>query len=160
MKIFNKTTKKEEETDKSQVSAVKKKDVKSDTKKNMKDLYAGDGGKTKSKNISKNEDKEVKAKRNNLGMAYRVLVKPLITEKASKLGELSKYFFAVARDANKIEISKAVLEVYGIKPTAVNVVSMKGKKTRNGKIIGKRKDWKKAIVTLPKGKTINIYEGV
>ena len=63
-------------------------------------------------------------------------------------------------DSNKIEIAKAVEEIYGIKPTAVNVIKTDGKKVRRGKYTGTRKDWKKAMVTLPKGKTINIYEGV
>ncbi|MEA1962937.1 MAG: 50S ribosomal protein L23 [Patescibacteria group bacterium] len=102
----------------------------------------------------------MKGKTARAGRAYRVLSKPLITEKAGDLGALGKYFFVVENSANKIEISKAVLEVYWVKPVKVNVVSMPGKKTRSGKIRGKRKDWKKAIVTLPKGKSINFYEGV
>ncbi|MCK4540126.1 50S ribosomal protein L23 [Candidatus Parcubacteria bacterium] len=123
----------------------------------MKDLYAGEAGKVKTVSSGK---KETRGKTARTGRAYKVLLRPLITEKAGNSGVLNKYFFAVADNANKIEINKAVSDVYGIKPIAVNVVSMQGKKTRNGKIRGKRKDWKKAIVTLPKGKSINIYEGV
>ena len=156
MKIFNKK-KKEEKTDKVVKDTKKVQDVKTDAKKSMKDLYAGEAGKVKTGIIGK---KETKGKTARDGRAYRVLSKPLITEKAGNLGALGKYFFAVEDGANKIEIGKAVLEVYGIKPIKVNVVSMPGKKTRSGKITGKRKDWKKAIVTLPKGKSINLYEGV
>ena len=152
MKIFNKTNKKE--------STEKKNDTKSDTKNSMKDLYVGKTGKANSTSSNKTEDNKKKEKNVADGMAYRILIKPLVTEKASNLGSLNKYFFAVAKSSNKIEISKAVLEVYGIKPISVNIVSMKGKKTRSGKISGKRKDWKKAIVTLPKGKSIKVYEGV
>lgn len=94
------------------------------------------------------------------GNAYKVLVKPLITEKAGFLGQENKYVFEVSVDANKIEISKAVKEVYGIQPVAVNIMNRQGKKVRRGRTFGKRKDWKKAIVELPAGKTINIYEGV
>ena len=157
MKIFNK--KKKEESSSTEISEDKKEtvDVKTGAKKSMKDLYAGEVGITKTRSTGKNNTEE---KIINNGRAYRVLLRPLITEKASNLGVLNKYFFAVADEANKIEISKAVFNVYGIKPIAVNVVSMQGKKTRNGKIKGKRKDWKKAIVTLPKGKSINLYEGV
>ncbi|MEA3449868.1 MAG: 50S ribosomal protein L23 [Patescibacteria group bacterium] len=89
-----------------------------------------------------------------------MLVRPLITEKAANLGSEDKYVFAVNKNANKIEIAKAINEVYGIKPIAVNIVRVGGKKVRHGRVQGRRKDWKKAIVTLPKGKTINIYEGV
>ena len=167
MKIFDKITKKKsaaikakadkEKTDKPVEDAKKVKDVKTDAKKSMKDLYSGEAGKVKTAGSGK---KGTKGKTARAGRAYRVLSKPLITEKAGNLGALGKYFFAVENSANKIEIGKAVLEVYGIKPIKVNVVSMYGKKTRSGKITGKRKDWKKAIVTLPKGKSINLYEGV
>ena len=94
------------------------------------------------------------------GRAYRILVKPLITEKAANIGADSKYLFEVEADSNKIEISKAISEVYGVKPTAVNIIRISGKKVRHGRTLGRRKDWKKAVITLPKGKTINIYEGV
>ncbi|MCU0679217.1 MAG: 50S ribosomal protein L23 [Planctomycetes bacterium] len=92
--------------------------------------------------------------------AYRILIKPLVTEKAANLGAENKYVFAVAPSANKIEITKAVTQVYGIKPISVNIVRVKGKKVRYGRIRGERKDWKKAIIMLPAGKSINIYEGV
>lgn len=159
MKIFSK--KKKEESSPAKATGDKKEkkiaDAKVKTKKSMKDLYDSESGIVKTVNTNK---KETKGKTARNGRAYRVLSKPLITEKAGNLGVLGKYFFTVENNANKIEISKAVLEVYGIKPIKVNVVSMPGKKTRSGKIIGKRKDWKKAIVTLPKGKSINLYEGV
>ena len=63
-------------------------------------------------------------------------------------------------NANKIEIAKAVNDVYGVKPVSVNIIKTKGKKTRSGRVTGKRKDWKKAVVTLKKGESIKIYEGV
>ncbi len=94
------------------------------------------------------------------GRAYRVLIRPLITEKAANLGSENKYVFEVAEDANKIEIAKAVDEVYGVKPISINIIRVKGKSVRHGRKTGKRKDWKKAIVMLPEGKSINIYEGV
>ncbi|PLX20693.1 50S ribosomal protein L23 [Candidatus Parcubacteria bacterium] len=115
----------------------------------MKDLYEGGAKETKK------ADKDRK-----FGEAYKVLVKPLITEKASTEGVIGKYTFEVSVDSNKISIARAIEEIYGIKPEAVNVINMKGKKVRYGRNLGKRKSWKKAVVTLPKGKTINIYEGV
>jgi len=121
--------------------------------KSMKDLY---GAATTAKSSAAKKS----AKRAAYGDAYKTLVKPLVTEKVSNLGALNKYVFAVAGGANKIEIAKAVKEIYGIKPLSVNVIKMLGKQARYGRVSGKRKDWKKAIVTLPKGETIKIYEGV
>ncbi|KKR91656.1 MAG: 50S ribosomal protein L23 [Parcubacteria group bacterium GW2011_GWC2_42_12] len=121
--------------------------------KSMKDLY-GPAAATKTKQVKKGQTRAA------YGNAYKILVKPLVTEKVSNLGALNKYVFAVASDANKIEIAKAIKEIYGIKPLGVNIIKILGKQTRYGKISGKRKDWKKAIITLPKGETIKIYEGV
>lgn len=115
----------------------------------MKDLYSGSEKKGK-----KNDKDKV------YGNAYKILINPLITEKASIEGSLGKYTFEVAINSNKVEILKAFEEVYSIKPTAVNVIKMDGKRVAHGRVKGKRKDWKKAIITLPKGKSINLYEGV
>ncbi len=123
--------------------------------KSMKDLYSAEGAVKKESIGAKGVEKKPSA-----GNAYKVIIKPLITEKVSGLGALNKYVFAVAKNTNKIEIAKAMNETYGIKPTAVNIVRMIGKKARYGRIAGRRKDWKKAIVTLPEGQTIKIYEGV
>lgn len=119
--------------------------------KSMKELYgAAETGKA-------NNAEKIKVA---FGNAYKILAKPLVTEKVSNLGALNKYVFAVALRTNKIEVAKAVREVYGVKPVSVNVIKMEGKKARYGRISGRRKDWKKAIVTLPKGETIKVYEGV
>lgn len=154
MKIFNRK-KTEEKSAKPKIAKTAK--PANAAKTSMKDLYAGEAGARAVKSGAKTE---VRAHTAGKGNAYRVLVRPLITEKASHMGAINKYFFAVADKANKIEVAKAVNEAYGIMPEAVNIIVMQGKKTRSGRIIGKRKDWKKAIVTLPKGKSINLYEGV
>lgn len=138
-------------------------------KQSMKELYGE--GKTKAiKTVSGKKDATTSQsdsgqaaqgkKAKQYGNAYRVLVKPLVTEKAANLGALNKYVFAVAPRANKIEIAKAINEVYGIKPESINIIKVKGKNVRQGRRTGKRKDWKKAVITLPQGKSINIYEGV
>lgn len=116
--------------------------------KAVKDLYAGEGSKT---------NKETTGDYKN---SYRILIKPLITEKASILGSQNKYFFEVDKNSNKVEVAKAIKSVYGVMPEKVNIVSVGGKKVRTGRVAGKKKDWKKAIVTLPEGKSIKIYEGV
>lgn len=128
---------------------------KGQNKKSMKDLYNN----SKPTAWPAKENKEVKAK-NQFSNAYRILIKPMVTEKASIIASANKYVFQVSSDANKIEIAKAINNVYGIKPVSVNIVTMEGKKTRYGRITGKRKNWKKAIITLPAGSSIKLYEGV
>lgn len=90
----------------------------------------------------------------------RVLVKPLITEKGAKQTEHGKYLFMVSPRANKIMVKQVILETYGIRPVQVNILNYFGKKINFGRRQGVRKDWKKAVVTLPAGKTIDIYKGV
>lgn len=90
----------------------------------------------------------------------RVIVKPLITEKAAVAQSLNKYAFIVRRESTKEQIKKAINDIYGIMPVSVNVIHMEGKARRYGKYTGRRGDFKKAFVTLPKGKTIAIHEGV
>lgn len=109
---------------------------------------------------AKQDNSEKKVSSNKSSQAYRVLVRPLISEKASHQQSLNQYFFAVALNANRIEVAKAVKDVYGVSPIKVNIIRSEGKARRIGSTIGRRKDWKKAIVTLPKGKTISLYEGV
>lgn len=158
MSIFGKKTedKKKDAVKPAPVSAGKTSAKAEPVAKSMKDLYS-----TPSKpGAVKTRDGKKTEVRSAYGNAYRILIKPLVTEKVSNLGALNKYVFAVAGGANKIEIAKAIKEIYGIKPVGVNIIKMIGKKARYGKISGKRKDWKKAIVTLPKGETIKIYEGV
>lgn len=92
--------------------------------------------------------------------AYEVLVKPHISEKAAYGEQNGQYTFVVKRDASKVDIKNAVREIYGILPSRVRVIHMDGKRVRFGARKGRRKDWKKAIVTLPKGKSIDIHAGV
>ena len=90
----------------------------------------------------------------------KVLVKPLVTEKMSELQETEgKVAFVVDRDANKIEIKKAVEERFNVKVEKVATMNMNGKMKRMGRFEGKRSDWKKAIVTLREGFNIDFFEG-
>jgi len=91
---------------------------------------------------------------------HRVLIKPLNTEKGAKLASQGKYLFMVDRVADKISISRAVEEMYNVKVASVNVIRYEGKQVRYGRVSGNRKDWKKAIVTLTPGQTIEVYKGV
>jgi large subunit ribosomal protein L23 len=155
MSIFNKKTDASASSSAKASEDKKAKRVEPKTE-SMKDLYEG-----KSKVVvdAKGETKKI-VKTDRFDKAYKILVKPLVTEKAANLGISNKYVFAVNVGANKIEIAKSIEQVYGIKPLSVNVIRIEGKKARYGKTKGKRKDWKKAIVKLPAGKTIKVYEGV
>lgn len=90
--------------------------------------------------------------------AARTLIAPLVTEKTATLAEHGTYVFVVRRAATKPEVKAAVHDVYGVMPTAVRIITMQGKAIRFGRTSGRRKDWKKAIVTMPVGKTLPIYE--
>lgn len=92
--------------------------------------------------------------------AYRVLSKPLVTEKGTYLGVQDKYIFEVATRTNKIEIKKAIKALYGVSPVSVNIINLSGKNVRYGRSRGRTKDKKKAIITLSKGQSLEIYEGV
>ena len=88
------------------------------------------------------------------------MIKPLITEKASSLGVLNKYVFAINPRMNKIEVIKAIRTIYGVDPVKVNILNFSGKKVKYGRISGQTKSWKKAVVTLREGDKIEVYEGV
>lgn len=94
-----------------------------------------------------------------------VLIKPIITEKMTALGEkLNRVGFVVDRKANKIQIKKAVEEMYGVSVKAVNTMVVPGKaKSRNtkaGVIKGTKSSYKKAIITLTDGETIDFYSNI
>ena len=90
--------------------------------------------------------------------ARDILIRPLITEKSTQLMEEGKYVFVVAKKANKIEIAKAVAEVFNVKVANVNTVNVSGKMKRMGRFVGKRSDYKNAIVKLAPGETIEFFQ--
>ena len=89
-----------------------------------------------------------------------VLIKPLITEKNTKIGALNKYTFKIERQANKTQVKEAVEYIFKVNVTAVNVISVPPKTRRVGKSSGLTQPWKKAIVTIRPGQRIEIFEGV
>ncbi len=94
--------------------------------------------------------------------AYDIVIKPIITEQSMEDTEMKKYVFQVAEDANKIEIARAVEEIFGVKVEKVNTIRMDGKKKRTGAYpAGRRASWKKAMVKLTSdSKTIEFFEGM
>ncbi len=91
---------------------------------------------------------------------YQVIVSPVVTEKATRLNEFSQVTFRVALDATKPEIRAAVEQLFGVKVEAVNTVVMKGKTKRFRGREGQRSDWKKAVVRLQAGQTIDLTTGL
>lgn len=93
--------------------------------------------------------------------AYDVIRRPIITERSMEGLADNKYTFEVARGAGKIEIKKAVEEIFGVKVAKVNTIKIPGKWKRMGVHVGKRPDIKKAVVTLtPDSKKIEIFENM
>ncbi len=92
---------------------------------------------------------------------YGIVKKAILTEKSTVVkDEANKYVFEVDPRANKIEIAQAVEKLFKVKVLDVNVMHVEGKKKRMGKVLGRRKSWKKAVVTLAPGSRIELYEGV
>nr|NQU94537.1 50S ribosomal protein L23 [Bacteroidota bacterium] len=94
-----------------------------------------------------------------------ILIKPIITEKMTDLGEkLHRYGFIVHREANKLQIKEAIEELYGVDVKAVNTIRYSGKNksrfTKGGVISGRTNSFKKAIVTLADGETIDFYSNI
>ena len=94
-------------------------------------------------------------------VAQDIVIKPIITEKSMDALQQNKYTFKVAKSANKIEIAKAVEELFGVQVESVNTMNVRGRSKRVGMYTGKTPDWKKAIVTLKDGsKTIEFFDGL
>lgn len=92
---------------------------------------------------------------------YGCIRRALITEKSNFLKQAAnQVVFEVHRDANKLEIKQAVQKLFNVKVARVNIMQYEGKRKRVGRYTGKRPDWKKAVVTLKKGETIEFFESV
>lgn len=91
--------------------------------------------------------------------AHDIILRPIITEKSSRMMALNKYTFEVLRAANKIEIRKAVEEVFKVKVSSVHTVNVHSKPKRMGRFLGRSRAWKKAIVTLIAGQRIEFFDG-
>ena len=93
--------------------------------------------------------------------AYDVIKRPVITEKTSiQKEDANQITFEVDRRANRVQIRKAVESIFAVHVTGVRTMQVKGKVKQRGRIVGKRRDWKKAIVSLVPGERIDFFEGV
>jgi len=104
---------------------------------------------------NRNKFKEI-----DLNKSYKIIRKPIVTEKATKLSEFNKVVFEVAFKSNKNEIKDAIEKLFSVKVKAVNIINTKGKVKRFKGVLGKRNDIKKAVITLVEGNTIDISAGV
>jgi large subunit ribosomal protein L23 len=92
---------------------------------------------------------------------HDIVIRPLITEKTSIQKEVNNQItFEVDRRANRVEIKKAIENIFNVNVVVVRTMQVKGKTKQRGRIVGKRRDWKKAIVTLMPGERIDFFEGV
>ena len=93
-------------------------------------------------------------------MQYEIIKRPLNTEKTNIQKEVANQVtFEVDRRANRIEIKRAIESAFKVKVAGVQTMQIKGKSKRRGRMVGKRRDWKKAIVTLMPGERIDFFEG-
>ena len=93
--------------------------------------------------------------------AHDIIKRPVVTEQSMMQMQEKKYTFEVDKRANKIQIRKAVEEIFGVSVKSVNTINVNGKFKRMGRNEGKRADWKKAIVTLTENsKTIEFFDGM
>ena len=94
-------------------------------------------------------------------LAQDIIIKPIITEQSMMGVAFKKYTFKVASDANKVEIAKAVEELFDGKVAKVNTINVSGKMRRYGRFEGYKASWKKAVVTLTEdSKTIAFFDGM
>jgi large subunit ribosomal protein L23 len=89
---------------------------------------------------------------------YKIIIRPLVTEKNTNLMALNKYSFEVERNASKPQIRQAIEAIFNVAVTDVHTMNVRGKLRRRGREFGYTRDWKKAIVTLAEGDRIEIFE--
>ncbi|HOW82819.1 MAG TPA: 50S ribosomal protein L23 [Spirochaetota bacterium] len=87
-----------------------------------------------------------------------IIIKPVISEKTTEMMEHNKYVFQVAMKANKLQVTQAIKDIYGVKPKKINMLIVRGKDKRLRFRLGRTSAWKKAIVTLKPGEKIEIFD--
>jgi large subunit ribosomal protein L23 len=95
--------------------------------------------------------------------AYSTILRPVVSEKSTVLGDQGKYVFEVAPTANKIQIKQAIETAFAnkkVQVSAVNILHVSGKVRRRGRSVGTTRSWKKAVVTLREGQRLDLFEGV
>ena len=94
-------------------------------------------------------------------LQYDIIIRPVVTEKTNIQKEAANQVtFEVDRKANRLEVRRAIERIVNVRVTNVRTMQVRGKFKRRGRVLGKRRDWKKAIVTLRPGERIEFFEGV
>ncbi|MEJ2473352.1 MAG: 50S ribosomal protein L23 [Desulfobacterales bacterium] len=94
-------------------------------------------------------------------LQYDIIIRPVVTEKTNiQKEEANQVTFEVDRKANRIEVRRAIERIFNVRVVNVRTMQIRGKFKRRGRVLGKRRDWKKAIVTLRPGDRIEFFEGV
>ncbi|MGD2000487.1 MAG: 50S ribosomal protein L23 [Desulfobacterales bacterium] len=94
-------------------------------------------------------------------LQYDIIIRPVVTEKTNIQKEVANQVtFEVDRKANRIEVRRAIERIFNVRVANVRTMQIRGKFKRRGRVLGKRRDWKKAIVTLRPGERIEFFEGV
>ncbi|MGA8239789.1 MAG: 50S ribosomal protein L23 [Desulfobacterales bacterium] len=94
-------------------------------------------------------------------LQYDIIIRPVVTEKTNIQKEAANQVtFEVNRKANRIEVRRAIERIFNVRVANVRTMQVRGKFKRRGRVLGKRRDWKKAIVTLRPGERIEFFEGV
>ena len=117
---------------------------------------------TKEKAVTKKAAPKTKKKSTALlsKSATSTILEPLVSEKSAHLADRNVLVFRVAKNANRIAVRNAFRELYQVTPVRVNIQNRRGKQVRFGRTQGARSDWKKAMIYLPKGAHVDIFEGV
>lgn len=168
-KILGKTEEKKEEP-KKKTEEVKVDKVEKETKTEKEIVSAKDEKKSeklvakKAKTAKTEKPKKEIAKRKVVkkeeNIAHEILLENLISEKATMLASQNKYVFKVLKSAGKFQIKEAIEGYYGVQVVSVNTIKISPKKRIQGRTIGWKKGFKKAVVTLRQGDTIGVVEGV
>lgn len=94
-------------------------------------------------------------------LQYDIIIRPVVTEKTNIQKEAANQVtFEVDRKANRIEVRRTIERIFNVRVANVRTMQVRGKFKRRGRVLGKRRDWKKAIVTLRPGERIEFFEGV
>ncbi len=151
MAILDRFKKPEEKGAKKSVAAQVKKasDAKSEVKADKKAVPA-----------KKAEKKKDAVTKTYSRLATSTILGPVVTEKAAQLADRDVLVFYVHPEANRIAVRQAFRELYKVTPVKINIIRMKGKRVRFGRIRGQRSGYKKALVFLPKGTKVDVFEGV
>ncbi len=151
MSIFDRFKKDKESV--SQKSQAPKAEKASDASQVTSDKKA-----TRQKSTAKRSGKKAASMRSAL--ATSTILEPLVSEKAAHLADRNVLVFRVAKDANRVAVRNAFRELYHVTPVRVNIQNQRGKQVRFGRVSGVRSDWKKAMIFLPEGTHVDIFEGV